>query len=78
MVSRKKQIIDELNKAEDFVANAELMAEAYPFVQDLLGDIIEKIVEVKVIVRGADEVIPEGQTNITESLSMYIETLEGE
>jgi len=68
MVSKKLQILEEINNAEDTLARTQLLAEAYPYVQDLVGDILEKVAEVKAIVRGADEVMPKGQTKIQESL----------
>jgi len=68
MVSKKLQILNELSKAEDSIINAELIAEDYPFVQDLLRDIGEKILEVKSIVKGADELMPKGQTKIQDSM----------
>jgi len=68
MVSKKLQILNELSKAEDSIINAELIAEDYPFVQDLLRDIGEKILEVKTIVKGADELMPKGQTKIQDSM----------
>jgi len=68
MVSKKKQILDEISKAEDCIMSAELLSEAYPFVQDLLRDISETILEVKMVVKGADEIMPKGQTTITDSL----------
>lgn len=82
MVSRKKEILDEIGKAEDSVMNAEQIAEAFPFVQDLLRDIAEKLSEVRLIVKGTDEVVPKGQTNIKESMNLIsnyeVETLRGE
>jgi len=68
MVSKKLQVIEELNSVEDGLAKAQLLAETYPFVQDLIDDILEKVAEVKAIVRGADELMPKGQTKIQDSM----------
>ena len=68
MVNRKMEIINELNEAGHCLDKAHNLAEEYKFVQSLLDDITEKLEEVKVIVRGADEVMPKGQTKIQDSL----------
>jgi hypothetical protein len=47
----------------------------------LAKDISEKLKELRYIVAGTDELIPNGQTNIKDSLCLinkYPETLEGE
>jgi len=66
MTSKKLQIINELNEVGHGLDKAYNLSEEYKFVQSLLDDITEKLEEVKVIVRGADEVMPKGQTKITE------------
>ena len=68
MVSKKMQIINELNEAGHYLDKAYNLSEEYGFVQSLLDDITEKLDEVKTIVRGADEVMPKGQTKIQESI----------
>ena len=68
MVNRKMEIINELNEAGHCLDKAHNLSEEYKFVQSLLDDITEKLEEVKVIVRGADEVMPKGQTKIQDSL----------
>jgi len=69
MTSIKLQIINELNEAERMLVNSEALAYAYPNVQELLDDIIEKVAEVKEVVRKVDEFLPKGQTKITEGLN---------
>ena len=68
MVNKKMEIINELNEAGRGIDKAYNLSEEYKFVQSLLDDITEKLEEVKVIVRGADEVMPKGQTKIQDSL----------
>lgn len=81
MVSEKRQILDKLNVAQDNFIEAQMIAESYPFVQNLIEDILEATSEVKSIVKKTDEVMPKGQTSIQESMKFmgkYHETLEGE
>ena len=68
MVSYKKRINDELSNGINSFEKSIQYAEIYPFVQDLINELIYKAHEIKEIVNGSDEPLPKGQTCIKESM----------